>query len=70
MEAKSLIDNFNKATKEIKQKEEKPRLKICTVCKKPTDDWVQTTTYNNGKLVESQTHTKCEKCRDKRKKLK
>lgn len=68
MNSSSLIQNFNKATKEIRKKEDRPQLKICTVCKKPTDDWIQTTTYNNGVLVESQTHTKCEKCRNKGKK--
>ena len=62
---KDLIKNFNKATADIKAKE-KIELKVCSFCKKPTADWVQSITYNNGTLVENLTYVICGKCLKKR----
>ena len=61
-----LIKKFNDATADIKKKEDKPVLKVCTKCGKATTDWIQTTTYDCGKLVESQTYIICDACREKR----
>ena len=60
----SLVQNFNKVTKEIKAKEE-PVVKVCSFCKKKTTDWIQNITWDTGVPVESQTFIRCEKCRVK-----
>jgi hypothetical protein len=57
-----LIQKFNNITDEIKKKE-KPVLKICSFCKKATDDWIQVVTYDNGVKVEGQNYIRCDACR-------
>lgn len=63
---KDLIKSFKKATKKIKEKEDKPTLKVCIYCKKASNDWIQSIAFENGLQIPDLTYVICGKCQEKR----